>query len=397
MKNDYLSFIDTFEALSQRVDSLTILDRFRLLRSGFHENNAGERAAQKYRDFETDAGNGRYLQACRNFLIADFFRKVFFLKQTEGPFDFRGIAPVFDLVDLLQFSSLVSVPVFSAADGATIQILADIDDAAVFLDGQYRGMTPLNVENIVPGSHQVLVCKDGLRSFRRIFTVVENGSVEIQAVLGDAWFQLTEGPRDAEVLLDGQFVSHIPTRKIGIKPGSHTIRIQSADGYEPKTINLSFDLFEEKKLQTSLNPRTGRKAMLCSVIFPGLGQLYLQKKSIGLKFLLTEAAACTGILLAHRYVGQRGRAYDNLVLKYEGVYGERLVDISRHNMDDIKEKEHALREMEDVRTVLVGVAAGAWLWSVINAGLYEEKPQLAISGNYDSKKNTYLVGLSLNF
>jgi hypothetical protein len=53
--------------------------------------------------------------------------------------------------------------------------------------------------------------------------------------------------------------------------------------------------------------------------------------------------------------------------------------------------------MEDVRTVLVGVAAGAWLWSVINAGLYEEKPQLAISGNYDSKKNTYLVGLSLNF
>ena len=52
-------------------------------------------------------------------------------------------------------------PVAAAPEVATLHIDSDVAGAQVFVDRRFVGVTPLTVENVKPGSHQVNASADG--------------------------------------------------------------------------------------------------------------------------------------------------------------------------------------------------------------------------------------------
>jgi PKD domain/PEGA domain len=57
------------------------------------------------------------------------------------------------------------------AAAGTITVISDPADAAVYLDGQFAGRTPLTIERLRPGDHRVRVVKDGYLENARIVGV----------------------------------------------------------------------------------------------------------------------------------------------------------------------------------------------------------------------------------
>jgi Raf kinase inhibitor-like YbhB/YbcL family protein len=71
-----------------------------------------------------------------------------------------------------------------AADApGSIVVASKPDTAAVFLDGEDAGVTPLTIQGVLPGKHTVVVKKEGYKTFTRSVTVKANRTAPLNAVL----------------------------------------------------------------------------------------------------------------------------------------------------------------------------------------------------------------------
>ncbi len=79
------------------------------------------------------------------------------------------------------------------ADEGLTTITSDPTDANVTIDGRLVGKTPLELDDIKPGRHQLTLTKSGYRDFQTTFTITgQYGS-----------FVVTSDPVGAEILIDG--------------------------------------------------------------------------------------------------------------------------------------------------------------------------------------------------
>ncbi len=74
-----------------------------------------------------------------------------------------------------------------AADAqGSIVVTSKPDTAAVFLDGEDAGLTPLTISGVLSGKHTVIVKKEGYRTFTRSVTVKANRTTLLNTVLAKA-------------------------------------------------------------------------------------------------------------------------------------------------------------------------------------------------------------------
>lgn len=392
-KSSYLNFVDVLDLIARR-DSVQFIARFYLRKNLFRAEVAGPQAAAKFEEFQKQVAVKLYAEAKKTFFVADFLRRKFLFEHLTRRPQVRELAPLLGLEDILKEAANRQgyAPSSGKSAGArSIAVRADVPGAAVFLDFKYLGVAPLSIDAIDARCRTLHVIKHGYHTFRRYIPHDANPSVRIDAVLGEAWFEITNGPADSEVIVDGEIVGTIPTEKRGVLAGHHEISI-NAPGYRSKHLYPGFEHFESKVIRSSLKPLTRSMAIVQSALFPGLGQRYLHKKTKALKFLTMEAAAIAGIFFAHRYVNHEQRIYDDLVFRYEGLYGSRDIPIT---INDVRHQERALQEMKNVRTILIGAALGTWVWSIIDAATYREKPPFRISSHLNRDSEGFAVGLSL--
>ena len=79
----------------------------------------------------------------------------------------------------LLLSWLTSIPAANGAVG-TVTVISDPPDAAVYVDGQFAGRTPLTLARVEAGDHRVRVVKDGYLENGRILTVAAGRPASLQ-------------------------------------------------------------------------------------------------------------------------------------------------------------------------------------------------------------------------
>jgi len=79
----------------------------------------------------------------------------------------RGVA----LALVLALASLSPAGVRAAGPAGTIEVVSDPAGAAVYLNGEQKGITPLSLDGVPAGTHRVLVAKDGFVENSRVVTV----------------------------------------------------------------------------------------------------------------------------------------------------------------------------------------------------------------------------------
>jgi hypothetical protein len=82
------------------------------------------------------------------------------------------------------------------AAAGSVEVSSDPVGAAVYVDGQFEGNTPLRVESVTPGPHRVRVVKEGYLENRRIVDVQAGTSHDVRIPLTEhsgARFQVDPG------------------------------------------------------------------------------------------------------------------------------------------------------------------------------------------------------------
>jgi hypothetical protein len=108
------------------------------------------------------------------------------------------------------------------------------DGALTYVDGQYRGTTPLLLSGIKPGVYTVLVEKEGYESWDTEVEVRAGRSSTTSARLIPQYgvLNVRSMPSDAQILLDGTAAGYTPNMIEGVLPGAHVVTILK-DGYYP--------------------------------------------------------------------------------------------------------------------------------------------------------------------
>ena len=139
-------------------------------------------------------------------------------------------------------------------------------------------------------------------------------------------------------------------------------------GYEDYHSKVFLDPDKRIELDVTLTPKTRFKAAIRSMVFPGWGQRYSDRKGKGMAFLLLSVGASAAYLVADHNFNIKYDRYDRRLHEYDravaqGAQHDDLVELSSL-LNDAQEEAY---DIEDVRRFTIGVAAAVWGLNVLDA------------------------------
>jgi hypothetical protein len=117
-------------------------------------------------------------------------------------------------------------------DTGRITVESVPSDAKIFLNGEYQGTTRKALDEVVPGTYDIVITKTGYDNWTGTVDVAAGKISEIIADLRPAKVMLsvTTVPKGADLIIDGVF-SGITPLDISVDQGLHTLRLEKF-GYE---------------------------------------------------------------------------------------------------------------------------------------------------------------------
>ncbi|MDD1669896.1 MAG: PEGA domain-containing protein [Methanomicrobiales archaeon] len=131
----------------------------------------------------------------------------------------------------------------------SITFLSTPSGAYIYLDGVYRGRTPLTVTDVSAGTHGITLEATGYYDWKTTTTVGEGSSQTISATLTPTssmgWISVSSRPTGATVYLDGVVKGQTPSQgslTLEAPAGDHTLKL-TLSGYQDYTtgVNVRMD------------------------------------------------------------------------------------------------------------------------------------------------------------
>ncbi len=136
--------------------------------------------------------------------------------------------------------------------GGTLEISSNPPRARIYIDGEYKGMTPMTVK-LVSGHHSVKITKEKYQNYTTE-VMLDPGEAKIITVkLSPVYSYLTvkSTPPGAKVYVDGSYAGKTPLRDYKLSPGSHEIKMVK-EGYKEFTKTITLTAAEKTSLVASL-------------------------------------------------------------------------------------------------------------------------------------------------
>lgn len=147
-------------------------------------------------------------------------------------------------------------------DVGAILVTSDLPEARVEVDGEARGVTPLLVEGLPVGEHEVVVRGEGDAARDVSVTVRADAREVVHAELLPApeppgTISVATEPPGASVLVDGEPAGETPLTLEGVAPGPHRLEL-SLDGFDAEERVVTVTSGERAELAVTLAPGTPR-------------------------------------------------------------------------------------------------------------------------------------------
>lgn len=110
----------------------------------------------------------------------------------------------------------------------SISANANIPSAQVYLDGAYKGLTPLTIDNVSPGYHRVVFKKDSYNDINMSAYVVAGETFNVNAHFQGASLIVHSNVQGASVYLDDELLGTVGNYFDNLPPGSHTVEVYKA-------------------------------------------------------------------------------------------------------------------------------------------------------------------------
>jgi TolB-like protein len=138
----------------------------------------------------------------------------------------------------------------------------------------------------------------------------------VQALPGEVY--LVGLPDDATIWIDNVETTWRPERQLPITPGRHNIRAERS-GFFGVTKRVDVEYGEPKYVHFKLRQFSRGGATLRSLMLPGWGQIYSDRKIRGALYLALEAGAIGALGFAIQQSNSANTAYDVAKLEYFGL------------------------------------------------------------------------------
>ena len=138
----------------------------------------------------------------------------------------------------------LSTPTPSATYGA-LSVDSSPQGAQIYLNGYYRGISPISLDQLTPGSYTIAVVLDGYNAYSTLVRISAGSTTNVYTALLPVSstpnsIYATSDPANAFVYLDTLYKGKTPLTITGIPPGDHLVEL-NAPGYYTwnTTISLS--------------------------------------------------------------------------------------------------------------------------------------------------------------
>lgn len=163
---------------------------------------------------------------------------------------------------------------------------------------------------------------------------------------------------------DNSFVGAAPFKLKSNMVGNYRITAAKS-GYEKRRFDYFFKGNESGVMKIRLQPKTEVKAGLRSLVFPGWGQYYSERKTSALFISLMTAAAGVGTLIAHRDYERVVDSYNLALDEYEK--NKKNYELSNQYWRIVADKQKKADALFQRRQTWLYVTGGLWLYNFLDA------------------------------
>ena len=139
-------------------------------------------------------------------------------------------------------------------------------------------------------------------------------------------------------------------------------------GYE--SINTVYDFTGEKggTFMVKLRPKTRTKAFARSLLFPGWGQYYSNRKTSGTLFLTATMAALFGLAKDQSRYQKALSEYDQALVRFRQENNS--YEDQKAAFDDLQNAITRVKNSRNQRNISAGILAGIWLLNALESMLF---------------------------
>ena len=275
------------------------------------------------------------------------------------------------------------------ASFGTVLIESDIPEAEVYIGNEFKGITPLKLDNL-KFAHQYTftIKKNGYRTVKKNVTTYKfRPEIRVLVIIGYAKLLVKRFPIDANLTIDDKIVNNIQTDTISINPGKHNIQVNKDEYYKHKEIiNFKSETFHS--FDITLKPKSKNRAMIYSSGFPGIGQYYLDKEYKALTYFSSEIIT----LYMFNYFNNRIK---DLKSKYNSTYSLYLASTNDEEVGSYHNKINKILDDIDInktiREIFLISAVSIWILNIVDVYLWNEpnikSKNISLQIDYNSRQN----------
>ena len=131
-------------------------------------------------------------------------------------------------------------------------------DVFIYLDGELYGKTPIVKSPILPGTHKILLIKEGYHRLESIINIthgVENHfNFKLYKIINIAKITIYSSPKDVDIYIGNKFIGKTPIENYEVPLGQNRVKA-SKDGYIDKF--SSIDIRDSKLYLLNFNLKEG--------------------------------------------------------------------------------------------------------------------------------------------
>ncbi len=167
----------------------------------------------------------------------------------------------------------------------SIRVTSSPSSAAIYLNGQYKGVTPLTIPDLSPGTYSLEAEHQGYQSDSSTVTVRSGQQSSIQFTLTPieqyGSIKVTSSPSGAYVYMDGKYRGQTPLTLTSVSAGKHAIELDLA-GYYDWTSALSVSPGVTSSISAHLSPIPSETTGAIDVVsYPAGADVFLDEKYQG--------------------------------------------------------------------------------------------------------------------
>lgn len=240
--------------------------------------------------------------------------------------------------------------------------------AFVELDGIKKGETPLEIRDIQFGKHLLRLKKNGFRNYEEEIEITTSTPqlIKVNFQIAKGTLFLTLNPTDMYVFLEGRQLKEIPSDGLKLPPSEYHLQA-FRPGYENLIESILIEPNKSYNLTLTLNPKTREAATLRSIILPGWGQYYGEKRFRQYFFPILEGTALIGVVTTHFIYHHRINIYDDRRNAYSSAINEQEIDRTEQAMlvayNDVS-------SAKDWRRFFITTAVVIWGLNMLDAALF---------------------------